>query len=170
VEVFYQYTTIFFVLSTAKAEPLIFKSRQQDQSMRVFVILGEEVLKFEEPLTRLLRACFGSSDLSQEYLWFVVTEDRELVGCASVDIEEHRLWNLCVVKHHRRRGVARVLLREVVKRFPRIKLYVERGNVGARRLYSRMHFIETEKTDWMVDMVHAPPIYNFHEQSVVQIA
>lgn len=74
-------------------------------------------------------------------------EDADVVGylvCSRFDLDWH-VMNVAVVGHRRRRGVARLLLTELLERIgdpgARLTLEVRESNAGARALYEGLGFL-----------------------------
>jgi ribosomal protein S18 acetylase RimI-like enzyme len=91
----------------------------------------------------------------QPELFVVALDDRTIVGSLMAGFDGHRGWlnYLAVVDTHRRRGIARALVREAEQRLhalgcPKINLQVRPENDAAVGFYTRLGYIEEPRLNF----------------------
>ncbi|HEX4353918.1 MAG TPA: GNAT family acetyltransferase [Polyangiales bacterium] len=91
----------------------------------------------------------------QPELFVVALDDRTIVGSLMAGFDGHRGWlnYLAVVDTHRRRGIARALVREAEQRLhalgcPKINLQVRPENDAAVGFYARLGYIKEPRLNF----------------------
>ncbi len=79
-------------------------------------------------------------------LWLVAVEDGELLGYigSQTVLQEADMMNIAVADSHRRRGIARALVEELIRQLDayQLTLEVRASNVPAISLYESMGFVQ----------------------------